>query len=101
MQWKRSKMLSSDGQSFMMHDMMSIKPKENIETFKKQGRMKALKSFEQHSLGDFWIFLTFEPIIANFIRAHFQFWSFKTCLFDHSFIPLNGYDYILSTKILI
>jgi hypothetical protein len=39
----------------MMHDVMyvSIKPKENIETFKKQGKMKALKSFEQHSLRDF------------------------------------------------
>ncbi len=90
----------------MMHDVMymSIKPKENIETFKKQGRMKALKSFEQHNLGDSWIFLTFEPIIANFIRVHFQFWSLKTCLFDHIFIilhPLKWVDHVLSTKILI
>jgi len=57
-----------------MHDVMymSIKPKENIETFKEQGIMKALKSVEQHNLGDCWIFLTFEPIIANFIHVHFQ-----------------------------
>jgi hypothetical protein len=32
---------------------MSIKSKENNETFKEQGRMKVLQSFEQHSLGDF------------------------------------------------
>jgi hypothetical protein len=53
-------MLSSNGQSFIMHDVMymSIKPKENIETFKEQEIMKVLKSFEQHNLGDSWIFLT-------------------------------------------
>ncbi len=79
-----------------MHDVMymSIKPKENIETFKKQGRMKALKSFEQHNLGDSWIFLTFESIIANFIHPHLQFWSFKTCLFDHNFIILRPLKWV-------
>jgi hypothetical protein len=31
-----------------LHDVMymSIEPKENIETFKKQGRMKVLQNFE-------------------------------------------------------
>jgi hypothetical protein len=48
--------------------------------------------------------ITFGPIIANLVCVHFQFQSFKTCLFGDSFIvyiPLNGYDHVLSTRTLI
>jgi hypothetical protein len=39
-----------------LHDVMymSIEPKENIETFKEQERLKVLQSFEQHSPSDSW-----------------------------------------------
>jgi hypothetical protein len=38
--------------------------------------------------------LTFESIIANFIHPHLQFWSFKTCLFDHNFIILRPLKWV-------
>ncbi len=47
--------------------------------------------------------MTFGPIIVNLVCVHFQFQSFKTCLFGDIFIvyiPLNGYDHVLSTRIL-
>jgi hypothetical protein len=45
--------------------------------------------------------ITFGPIIANLVCVHFQFQSFKTCLFNDSFIiyiHLNGYDHVVENS---
>jgi hypothetical protein len=49
---------------------MSIELKENIETFKEQGRMKVLQNFDHNmvTLGH----NTFGPIIANLVCVHFS-----------------------------
>jgi hypothetical protein len=82
---------------------MSIKPKENIETFKEWGRIKVLQSFEQHSPSDSWTHY-FWTYYCQFGMCSFSISIFKTCLFGDSFIvyiPLNGYDHVLSTRTLI
>jgi hypothetical protein len=65
-----------------LHDVMyiSIELKENIETFKEQGKMKVLQSFEQHSPNDssthyFWTYY-----------CQFGMCSFLISIFQNMFI---------------
>jgi hypothetical protein len=57
-----------------LHDVMymSIKPKENIETFKEQERLKVLQSLNNIALVTLG-HITFEHIIPNLVCIHFQF----------------------------
>ncbi len=65
-----------------LHDVMymSIEPKENIETFKKRGKMKVIESFEHHSLGDSWT--------HYFCTYYYQFdmCSFSILIFQNKFV---------------
>jgi hypothetical protein len=65
-----------------LHDVMymSIKPKENNETFKEQGRMKVLQSWEQHNSSDFWTHY-FQTYYCQFDMC-----SFSTLVFQNMFV---------------
>jgi hypothetical protein len=83
MQWRRVKYVEIRQIIFCdLHDVMymSIKPKENIETFKEWGRMKVLQSWEQHNSSDFWThyFWTY--------YCQFDMCSFSILVFQNMFV---------------
>jgi hypothetical protein len=95
--WKYWSSTNDSFMSYMMWYICPLNPRKTLRLSKNQGKWKSYKVLNKI------ILMTFGPIIVNLVCVHFQFQSFKTCLFGDIFIvyiPLNGYDHVLSTRIL-